>query len=158
MWWAIQSYIKLAVLVTVVCFAAAWLPDYLNSVTVIAGYDDVRGLTTDAEYKTYRMVRTPAAIGDILAFKIGDLPDQIAFARVRALPGDTVEFKDSRLYVRGSLVEAYDPKKAPPLPAADLGPMVVPDGHYFVLSDGHQHDSFKHGMIGPDIQLGQLKL
>lgn len=155
MWWAIRAYVKLAVLITVVCIAAAVLPTWLARITIPEDYDDLRGLKS---YSSVGIDPAPFPAACIVAFKVGRLPDEVALGRVAAVAGDTVEWRDKRLYVQGKLFEGLDKNSAPSLPAPDMGPVVVPDGHVFVLSDAHRWDSLARGMIGPDVLLGKLRL
>lgn len=65
-------------------------------------------------------------------------PDYIK--RLIGLPGDTVEIRGGAVRVNGSaLAEPY--RSAPPDPADNFGPVVVPAGSYFVLGDNRENSS-----------------
>lgn len=58
--------------------------------------------------------------------------------RVLGLPGDEVEIRDGLLYVNGEAVEEL--YLAEPM-EGNYGPVVVPEGHLFVLGDNRNNSS-----------------
>jgi len=86
--------------------------------------------------------------GDIIVFK----PPKAAHAtddfikRVIGLPGDTIEIKGHQTYVNGEPIdEPYLLEAA----NEDFGPVVVPEGHLFVMGDNRNNsdDSRKWGFL-----------
>lgn len=69
--------------------------------------------------------------------------------RVIAVPGDTVEIREHRLYVNGEQVD--EPYTATRIQGAGFGPLLVEEGQYFVLGDnrhlGESLDSRDFGAI-----------
>jgi signal peptidase I len=69
--------------------------------------------------------------------------------RVAAVPGDEVEIRGKQLFVNGDVVE--EPWITDPRYDFDyeFGPVVVPEGHVFVLGDNHRNsqDSHKLGFL-----------
>ncbi len=67
--------------------------------------------------------------------------------RLVALPGDTVQIKDGKLYVNGELVP--DPEYMASVPQ-DYGPVVLGEDQYFVMGDNRltSHDS-RSADVGP---------
>lgn len=60
--------------------------------------------------------------------------------RVIGLPGDTLEFKDGHVWRNGKeLEEPYT--KEPTMQYSQTAPVVVPEGHVFVMGDNRNHSS-----------------
>ncbi|QGY40535.1 signal peptidase I [Pseudodesulfovibrio cashew] len=105
--------------------------------------------TTDGKvlYKTGDPER-----GDIIVFKYPMDESKDFIKRVIGLPGDTVELRDKVVYINGEpLDEPYVRRTdARILPVRDnFGPIVVPDGEYFMLGDNREgsHDSRWWGTV-----------
>ncbi|MCL1862719.1 MAG: signal peptidase I [Defluviitaleaceae bacterium] len=81
----------------------------------------------------YRLSRPQA--GDIVAFPFAGNPSEFYIKRVIALPGDTVNFLDGFFYVNHERLDDYFSQN-PTLSLGDVGfPIVVEEGHFFVLGD-----------------------
>jgi len=83
---------------------------------------------------------------DIIVFRFPLEPDKDFIKRCMALPGDTVEMRDKKLYVNGELQdepyvihadrETYSLSDTSAQSGRDnFGPVTVPDGKYFVMGD-----------------------
>ncbi len=72
--------------------------------------------------------------GDIIVFNYSANRDFIK--RVVALEGDVVEIKNGRLYVNNQLKEEPYIKN---YTMVDFGPVVIPEGHVFVLGDNRNN-------------------
>jgi signal peptidase I len=107
--------------------------------------------------------------GDIVIFEPPGETDRYV-KRVIGLPGDVVELHGNRLHVNGKPAGYELPGTEvltghahgvllPPgwSPGDDLRPVVVPDGHYFVLGDnrGNSKDSRVFGFVSRDRILGK---
>ena len=67
--------------------------------------------------------------------------------RVIGRPGDTLEFKDGHVWRNGEeLQEPYT--KDPAMNYSRTTPVVVPEGHVFVMGDNRNHSSDSR-FIGP---------
>lgn len=70
--------------------------------------------------------------GDVVVFRTDD--QEVLIKRVIAVPGDTVLIKDHGVYVNGMrLEEEYINGRM--IAYTQIGPLTVPDEHYFVLGD-----------------------
>ncbi len=99
--------------------------------------------------------------GDIVVFapppalvSLGYDPDNVLIKRVVALPGETVEVKEGRVWVNGApLAEPYGATLA----EYTWGPAVVPPGCVFVLGDNRNasNDSHVWGFLDERLILGR---
>ena len=104
----------------------------------------------------------PVRRGDIVIFRSVENPEVDMVKRCVALPGDTVEVRDKQLHINGRQVEddTYtvhrDPRLFPDRPGVseqarrrdNLGPLVVPPGHYFCMGD-NRDESWDSRFWGP---------
>ena len=88
--------------------------------------------------------------GDIVVFKYPDEPERDFIKRVIALPGETVELRNKKVFVNGQpLDEPYVHFLDPPahggqeITSFDVreryGPRQVPPGHFFVMGDNRDN-------------------
>jgi signal peptidase I len=78
--------------------------------------------------------------------------------RVVALPGETVDIKDGRVYVNGrELVEPYLPPGTTTLANGSQFPITIPEGRLWVMGDnrGNSSDSRFFGPIPQDTVVGR---
>jgi signal peptidase I len=97
--------------------------------------------------------------GDVIVFEYPEDPSKDFIKRVIGVPGDTVEVKDKRVYVNGTLYanphEVHKendliPKEANP--RDNKAPVVVPPNSYFVMGDNRDrsYDSRFWGFVTRD--------
>ena len=77
--------------------------------------------------------------GDVVVFHYPLDPKKDYIKRCIGEPGEVIEFKDSKLYVNGTLVE--EPYLPTGLEFDDFGPVMVPEGSYFMCGDNRNHSS-----------------
>jgi signal peptidase I len=81
--------------------------------------------------------------GEVLVFKFPEDPERDFIKRVIGLPGETLEYKEQRVFINGMpLVEPYAHYQLPVSghgssgdPRVHYGPVTIPDGHYFMMGD-----------------------
>ena len=96
---------------------------------------------------------------DIERFQIVviDSSDSYIIKRIIALPGESIEYKNNRLYINDKIIaDPYNGKNE----TEDFEKVTVPKGHYFVMGDnrGNSWDSRSIGFIGKEDILGTIKL
>lgn len=126
----------LLVAVAVVLPVRLWVlePIYIASASMEPTLPVGRHLFTDKLTLRFR----PPGRGDIIVFSspVGD--DHGLVKRVIALPGETVELKEKKVYINGRPIEepyARHTRGGERLQGDDLGPLSVPAGGLFVLGD-----------------------
>ncbi|MDE2901000.1 MAG: signal peptidase I [Chloroflexota bacterium] len=90
-------------------------------------------------------VFNPPQRGDIVVFHLADRTSADLVKRVVALPGETVEMRDGRVYVDG---EMMDEPYLTGFDDSNVATEVVPEGHYYVLGD-NRAVSFDSRSLGP---------
>ena len=90
----------------------------------------------------------PIRRGDIVVFKYPEEPERDFIKRVIGLPGETLELKNKRVYINGTLLdEPYVQYLIPPDAEGSedfdvrvrYGPVTVPEGHYFMMGDNRDN-------------------
>ncbi len=91
--------------------------------------------------------------GDVVVIQV-DYSEIPLIKRVIGLPGETVEVRDSQLYIDGQLTA--EPYLTDPL-QRNFGPATVPEGYVFVMGDNrnNSNDSRYFGAIPMDQILGR---
>lgn len=103
--------------------------------------------------------------GDIVVFKFPQDPNLEYIKRVMGLPGETIEIKNRALFIDGSVAEdpwgVFDGEglSRPRSTRFDnFGPVVVPEGEYFVLGDNRDNsmDSRYWGYVSRELLVGKV--
>ena len=87
--------------------------------------------------------------------------DEKLIKRVIGLPGDTIHYKDNKLYINGEIVEEnFLHKDTPNFSLKDIGYEVVPENYYFVVGDNRTDslDSRTFGFVKKDDIDGTVKV
>lgn len=75
--------------------------------------------------------------GDIIVFKYPRDPQRDFIKRVVGLPGETIEIKDSIVYINNN--EIPQPFLPPGLQFGSFGPVEIPEGSYFMMGDNRNN-------------------
>lgn len=96
--------------------------------------------------------------GDVIVFRYPLDTKKDYIKRCIGLPGETVELRDSKLYVNGQLVE--EPYLPEGLVFEDYGPIEVPEGQYFMCGDNRNHssDSRVWGFVEKRLIIGKAQV
>jgi signal peptidase I len=86
-------------------------------------------------------------VGDVVMLLHPNNPEQSLVKRVVAAPGDTVAFREGAVVLNG-VVADEDFVSVDLRSFEDRGPVVIPDGFYFVLGD-HRNNSSDSRAFGP---------
>jgi len=103
----------------------------------------------------YRLRQTRR--GDVIVLKYPLNPQRNYIKRIVALPGDTLQVKDGKLFINGTQVrEPY----LNGVPQGDFGPMNVPEDSVFVMGDNRNNseDSRSFGALKKEQIVGQAIL
>ncbi len=81
--------------------------------------------------------------GEVLVFKFPEEPERDFIKRVIGLPGETLEYKDQRVFINGMpLIEPYAHYQLSATgegnssdPRVRYGPVTIPADHYFMMGD-----------------------
>lgn len=139
----------LAVALAVVLPVRLWVlePIYIASASMEPTLPVGRHLFTD---KLTLRLRSPRR-GDIVVFVSPVGEEDEAVKRVIALPGETVELKEKKVFVNGQELDepyARHTRAMEKLEGDNLGPLVVPPGKLFVLGDNR--DESKDSSVWKD--------
>jgi signal peptidase I len=98
---------------------------------------------------------TTPARGEIIVFHT---PEEDLIKRVIALPGETIEAKNGRVYVNGKILS--EPYLSPTTQTSNIPQTKVPAGHLFVMGDNRANsmDSRELGPIALDQIVGRAEL
>jgi hypothetical protein len=149
---AIRTYLGLAIAIAAVCAAAAWVPGLVQRVQVPAGYGDHADLQP---FSGRWLAPGPYGIGDLVAYRYGVREGDVGFGRVVALAGEGVRIERGVVMASGADAGFGAVPGLRRLPS--VGPMIVPAGHVYVLSDHHGRDSSALGPIAPGMLLGRVR-
>lgn len=91
--------------------------------------------------------------GDIIVFEFDQHTDYIK--RVIGVGGDTIEIYDGKVYCNGIKLE--EPYLSDDMIINDYGPVVVPEGHYFVMGDNRKDSRDSRDPLVGFVSLERIK-
>ena len=83
--------------------------------------------------------------GDIIVFKFPKDETRDFIKRVIALPGDLLEVRRQKVFINNKPYEdararhTESPSESPLVPRDDFGPILIPEGHVFVMGDNREN-------------------
>lgn len=144
------SYAGLAILAVALVAAAIYLPRWCTRFTSPSEYSDMQeipAMTSVGIDPAYP--REQIRSGDLVCFRNPANAEDKVFARVVAIPGQSVQVVGGQVVVDGAA------GRSGPVGCRDRGRFIVPSRHLFVVSDGHAFDSFAHGVLPFELILGR---
>ncbi len=109
-------------------------------------------LLSKIHYKIFGVERN-----DVIALSYDD--SKYLIKRVIGLPGESIEYKDNKLYIDGEAYEEniYEDMVTNDFKLSDMGHETIPEDMYLVLGDnrGNSLDSRDIGLIGKEDILGK---
>lgn len=116
-------------------------------------------------FPDYLLLQETPERGDIIVFKYPLDESKDFIKRVIGLPGEKLEVRHQQVYINDRrLEEPYAHHTEPPslerIPERDdLGPVMIPEGHVFVMGDNREnsHDSRKWGFLDLDKVRGKAQ-
>ncbi|CAI2717427.1 signal peptidase I [Nitrospina watsonii] len=116
-------------------------------------------------FPDYLLLQETPERGDIIVFKYPLDESKDFIKRVIGLPGEKLEVRHQQVYINDRrLEEPYAHHTEPPslerIPERDdVGPVMIPEGHVFVMGDNREnsHDSRKWGFLDLDKVRGKAQ-
>ena len=138
-----KSFFRELAITAVLALAIFFLLHFTIDTVIVLGismepnfHSGQRILVSKVSYRMHEPER-----GDVIVFRPVNLEDKDLIKRIIALPRDTVEVKDSAVYVNGT--ELKEPYIKNP-PNYDFPEQEVPADNYFVLGDNRNRSNDSH--------------
>jgi len=140
----LKQLVFYSIAIAAVWAAIVYIPRF-KRVAVSGEYTEITGIDTVKDYPL-DATATLATLnhGDGICYQLADDGDMsVRLGWIAGLPGDLlVSDSKGKLTVNGKPVGHGEDIPGPP-----LGPLVVPSGHFVVVTDTHQTDSITNGPL-----------
>lgn len=162
-WRDIKEFAKDTAKVAVLIIAILFIIQYIFSITKVVGSsmyptlkDEEILILNKFKYRFGKVKR-----GEIISLKYVDT--KYLIKRVIGLPGDTVEIKNSKVYINNEILEEPYLKEDlnyQDFSLSELGYEKIPEGYYFVLGDNRENslDSREIGLIKKEDIIGKISI
>ena len=144
-----KSFFRELIITAALALAIFFLLRFTIDTVIVLGismepsfYSGQRILVSKVAYRMHEPER-----GDVIIFKPTNSEKGEFIKRVIALPEDTIEVKDSAVYVNGTILKEPYIKNPP---SYQLPTQEIPANHYFVLGDNRNKSNDSHnGWVVP---------
>jgi len=150
----IKQAVFYGIIIALIWLTAVYLPRFQHVAVSEEYYSEIRGIDTVKDYALDATVTlTTLNHGDGICYQLADRGDlERCLGWVAGLPGDIVSTDaQGKVMVNGTALAHGNTFAGPP-----YGPLVVPAGHFMVVTDGHHHDSLKHGPLSVTALRGRV--
>lgn len=150
---AVRGILELVAATFITIFLALAVTYVFGSRTGVIGDSMEEGLPASSQVLINRfiyMISSPKR-GDVIVFlPYGNTNTHYYTKRVVALPGETVEITDGRLYIDGYVAESQDKYDFMEDAGMAATPILLGENEYFVLGDNrNSSEDSRSGNIGP---------
>lgn len=149
----VLKIIELVISTAVAIFLAFVITFVFGGRTSIIGDSMEPGISSMSQVLINRfvyIVSSPKKNDVIVFLPYGNTNTHYYVKRVVAIPGDTVQIIDGRLYINGYVAESDDLHDRMENPGIAETPVILGDGEYFVLGDNrNSSEDSRSGNIGP---------
>ena len=150
---AVKDMLELVLATAITIFLALGITYVFGSRTSIIGDSMEEGLPASSQVLINRFIYTVSSPkrGDVIVFlPYGNTNMHYYTKRVVALPGETVQITDGRLYIDGYVADAQDEYDYMEDAGLAVTPVTLGDNEYFVLGDNrNSSEDSRSGNIGP---------
>ena len=147
-----MKFIKEAIPYVLIFIGVVILRTYIVTPVVVSG-DSMRDTLEDGNILLLKKYDKTYTRGEVIVF---DYNNSKLVKRIIGLPGETVSYKDGKLYINGNETEDELSLITRDFELSDIGYEVIPEGYYFVLGDNRNKssDSRMIGLIKEEQILG----
>lgn len=144
-----------AVLIVIVVFGAIYIPSFFSRVAVPSDYSELHSIELLTDFPLDPTIPiSRLEVGDGIAWRLpgSSEGDDIGLGWFAGGPGDIVEIdRTGTIVVNGKKFDKPGLVTAPPCR------VIIPEYHYFAVTNGHNLDSIKHGPLTVGTYRGRVR-